>query len=43
MFRLTEHLMNVLTSWDGLFLLGVVALVATTGVVRRARQSGGHR
>ncbi len=43
MFRLTEHLMNVLTSWDVLFLLGVVALVATIGVVRRARQSGGHR
>lgn len=43
MFRLTEHLMNVLTSWDVLFLLAVVGLVATIGVVQRGRQGGGQR
>ena len=42
MFRLTEHLMDVLTSWDVLFLLAIVSLVATIGVVRRVRRSGGQ-
>ena len=35
MFRLTEHLMNVLTVWDVLVLLVVVAVVGTIQFRRR--------